>query len=242
VKIILHHEIMASTILIIDDDEKLNRLLTDFLSEFGFKTLTAAHPEDGLKKLSRKSPDLVILDVMLPGMDGFEVCKTIRQHSSVPIIMLTARGELMDKVVGLELGADDYLPKPFEPRELVARIHSILRRTQKIDQTRPQSFDRLKIDVSRHIVKLDEEIVDLTTNEFAALTLLAGNPGKVFNRDEILQELRGIDCDAFNRSVDITMSRLRQKLNDDPKNPTFIKTVWGTGYVFVAQPTDSKNL
>jgi DNA-binding response OmpR family regulator len=232
---------MASTILIIDDDEKLNRLLTDFLSEFGFKTLTATHPEDGLKQLSRKSPDLVILDVMLPGMDGFEVCKTIRQHSLVPIIMLTARGELMDKVVGLELGADDYLPKPFEPRELVARIHSVLRRTHKIDQTRPQSFDRLVIDVSRHIVKLDEKIVDLTTNEFAALVLLTGNPGKVFTRDEILQELRGIDCDAFNRSVDITMSRLRQKLNDDPKNPIFIKTVWGTGYVFIGSQDEAGN-
>ena len=231
---------MASTILIIDDDEKLNRLLTDFLSEFGFKILTATHPEDGLKKLSRKSPDLVILDVMLPGMDGFEVCKTIRQHSLVPIIMLTARGELMDKVVGLELGADDYLPKPFEPRELVARIHSVLRRSKKIDKTRPQSFDRLEIDFSRHIVKVDGDVADLTTNEFAALALLAGNPGKVFNRDEILQELRGIDCDAFNRSVDITMSRLRQKLNDDPKNPTFIKTVWGTGYVFIGEPTDKK--
>ena len=224
---------MESTILIIDDDEKLNRLLTDFLGEFGFKILTATHPEVGLKKLNQKSPDLVILDVMLPGMDGFEVCRTIRQHSLVPIIMLTARGELMDKVVGLELGADDYLPKPFEPRELVARIHSVLRRAQKIDMTQPQSFDRLEIDFTRHIVKLDEEIVDLTTNEFAALALLTGNPGKVFNRDEILQELRGMDCDAFNRSVDITMSRLRQKLNDDPKSPIFIKTVWGTGYVFI---------
>jgi DNA-binding response OmpR family regulator len=233
---------MDSTILIIDDDEKLNRLLTDFLGEFGFITLTATHPEDGLKKLNQKSPDLVILDVMLPGMDGFEVCKTIRQQSLVPIIMLTARGELSDKVVGLELGADDYLPKPFEPRELVARIHSVLRRTQKVDKTRPQSFDRLEIDFSRHIVKLDGDIVDLTTNEFAALALLAGKPGKVFNRDEILQELRGIDCDAFNRSVDITMSRLRQKLNDDAKSPVFIKTVWGTGYVFIGEPTESINL
>ena len=224
---------MEPTILIIDDDEKLNRLLTDFLSKFGFKLLTATHPENGLKMLSRTPPDLVILDVMLPGMDGFEVCKKIRQQSQVPIIMLTARGELMDKVVGLELGADDYLPKPFEPRELVARIHSVLRRTKKIETPRPQSFDRLEIDVSRHTVRLDGEIVDLTTNEFSALALLAGNPGRVFNRDEILQELRGIDCDAFNRSVDITMSRLRQKLNDDPKSPEFIKTVWGTGYVFI---------
>jgi DNA-binding response OmpR family regulator len=233
---------MDSTILIIDDDEKLNRLLTDFLAEFGFKTLTATHPEEGLKKLNQKAPELVILDVMLPGMDGFEVCKTIRQQSLVPIIMLTARGELMDKVVGLELGADDYLPKPFEPRELVARIHSVLRRTKKVDPTRPQSFGRLEIDFSRHISRLDGDILDLTTNEFTALALLAENPGKVFNRDEILQELRGIDCDAFNRSVDITMSRLRQKLNDDPKSPDFIKTVWGTGYVFIGEPTESNNL
>lgn len=230
---------MNPTILIIDDDEKLNQLLKGFLSDFGFKTLTAVHPEQGLKKLKHKSPDLVILDVMLPSMDGFEVCKKIRRSSSIPIIMLTARGELMDKVVGLELGADDYLPKPFEPRELVARIHSVLRRAKKIDETRPQSFGRLEIDFSKHIVKLDGDIADLTTNEFTALALLAGNPGKVFNRDQILQELRGIDCDAFNRSVDITMSRLRQKLNDDPKSPNFIKTVWGTGYVFIGEPAIS---
>jgi DNA-binding response OmpR family regulator len=226
---------MSSTILIIDDDEKLNALLTDFLNDFGFTVLSSTHPHDGLKKLKHQSPDLVILDVMLPGMDGFEVCKRIRQNSTVPIIMLTARGELMDKVVGLELGADDYLPKPFEPRELVARIHSVLRRVKKIDDTRPLVFERLEIDFSRHIVKLDGEITDLTTNEFAALALLAGSPGKVFDRDQILQELRGIDCDAFNRSVDITMSRLRQKLNDDPKSPTYIKTVWGTGYVFIGE-------
>ena len=224
---------MASTILIIDDDKKLNKLLTDFLGDFGFSTLSATHPQDGLKKLKQKSPDLVILDVMLPEMDGFEVCKVIRQRSAVPIIMLTARGELMDKVVGLELGADDYLPKPFEPRELVARIHSVLRRAKKIDDTRPQSFGPLNIDFAKHIVKLASETVELTTNEFTALALLCRNPGRVFNRDEILQELRGMDCDAFNRSVDITMSRLRQKLNDDPKSPRFIKTVWGAGYVFI---------
>ena len=227
---------MNPTILIIDDDEKLNQLLKGFLSDFGFNILSAVHPEEGLKKLKRKSPDLVILDVMLPAMDGFEVCKKIRQTSAIPIIMLTARGELMDKVVGLELGADDYLPKPFEPRELVARIHSVLRRAKKVDEIRTQSFGRLEIDFLKQVVKLDGNIADLTTNEFTALALLAGNPGKVFNRDEILQELRGIDCDAFNRSVDITMSRLRQKLDDDPKTPTFIKTVWGTGYVFIGEP------
>jgi len=230
---------MASNILIIDDDEKLNQLLTDFLSDFGFRTLTATHADDGMKKLNQKSPDLVILDVMLPGMDGFEVCKTIRQTSTVPIIMLTARGELMDKVVGLELGADDYLPKPFEPRELVARIHSVLRRTRNIDETKPLTLGNLEIDFTRRTVKIDGEPIELTTNEFAALALLAKNPGKVFDRDQILQELRGMDWEAFNRSVDITMSRLRQKLNDDPKAPKFIKTVWGTGYVFVGRHDES---
>jgi DNA-binding response OmpR family regulator len=231
---------MKPTLLIIDDDEKLNQLLKSFLGDFGFSVLTATYPSQGLKMLKQHSPDLIVLDVMLPEMDGFEVCKTIRQTFSVPIIMLTARGELMDKVVGLELGADDYLSKPFEPRELVARIHSVLRRTQKVDDTRPQICGRLEIDFSGHRVKLDGEVVSLTTNEFAALALLVKNPGKVYNRDQILQELRGMDCDAFNRSVDITMSRLRQKLKDDPKQPAFIKTVWGTGYVFVGDtPTDA---
>lgn len=227
---------MNPTILIIDDDEKLNHLLKNFFKDFGFNTLTAVHPEDGLKILKQRSPDLVILDIMLPFMDGFEVCKQIRHISSIPIIMLTARGDLTDRVVGLELGADDYLPKPFEPRELVARINSVLRRAKMIDKTRPQTFGRLEIDFSKQIVKLDGEVADLTTNEFAALALLAENPGKVFNRDQILQTLRGMDCDAFNRSVDITMSRLRQKLNDNPKSPTYVKTVWGTGYVFICEP------
>ncbi len=220
-------------LFIIDDDEKLNQLLHDFLGDFGFDTLSATHPAEGLQLVKKKTPDLVILDVMMPDMDGFEVCKTIRQEHTVPIIMLTARGEVTDKIVGLELGADDYLAKPFEPRELVARIHSVLRRSQKIDETRPQTFGSLEIDFAKHLVKLDGEVVDLTTNEFVALAFLVRNAGKVLDRDQILQELRGMDCDAFNRSVDITMSRLRQKLKDDPKTPAFIKTVWGTGYVFI---------
>ena len=224
---------MNPTILIIDDDKKLNKLLTDFLGDFGFQILTAVHPDDGLKLVDRKSPDLIILDVMLPDMNGFDVCKRIRQTSSIPIIMLTARGELMDKVVGLELGADDYLPKPFEPRELVARIQSVLRRSQPSDNLPPQTFGALEIDFLKRQVRLGGESIDLTTNEFVALALLVKNAGKVMDRDQILQELRGMDCEAFNRSVDIAMSRLRQKLNDDPKNPIFIKTIWGTGYVFI---------
>jgi DNA-binding response OmpR family regulator len=224
---------MKPTILIIDDDAKLNQLLTDFLEDFGYKIVTVTRPEEGLRKLKQEAPDLIILDVMLPGIGGFEVCKKIRQSYTVPIIMLTARGEVTDKVVGLELGADDYLPKPFEPRELVARIQSVLRRTNGIDNAQVKRLGRLEIDFSKRIVKLDGVIVDLTTNEFAALALLVKNSGKVLNRDQILDELRGMECDAFNRSVDITMSRLRHKLHDNPKNPSFIKTVWGTGYIFI---------
>ncbi len=227
---------MQQTILIIDDDAKLNRLLKDFFNDFGYKTITATTPEDGLKKLKNHGPDILILDVMLPGMSGFEVCKTIRKSSTIPIIMLTAKGELMDRVVGLELGADDYLPKPFEPRELVARIQSVLRRTRP-DTPRGdfKAFNDLHIDYQKHAVTLMGQPVELTTTEFAALRLLTLNPNTVLSRDRILDELRGIECEAFNRSVDITMSRLRQKLNDDPKKPAYIKTVWGTGYMFIAE-------
>ncbi len=225
---------MDATILIIDDDAKLNTLLTEFLVDFGLRAISATTPSAGLDLLGSQQPDLIILDVMLPEMNGFEVCKAIRRRSQVPIIMLTARGELMDKVVGLELGADDYLPKPFEPRELVARIQSVLRRAGSAPQTGTVlDFGRLRIDPARQEAVLDGQLVNLTTNEFAALLLLAQHPGVVMDRDRILQQLRGIDCDAFNRSVDITMSRLRSKLNDDPKAPRFIKTVWGSGYVFI---------
>jgi len=224
---------MNSRVLIIDDDEKLNLLLTDYLGKMGFEVLSAVLPEEGLQLLEQENPDLVILDVMLPEMDGFEVCRTIRQSSTVPVIMLTARGEVMDRVVGLEIGADDYLPKPFEPRELVARIQSVLRRVQPKNSSAVQKFGGLIIDFQKREVTLDEKIVYLTSNEFECLALLVKNVGKVLDRDQIMEELRGIEWDAFNRSVDITMSRLRNKLADDPKNPRFVKTIWGTGYLFI---------
>ncbi len=224
---------MNTTLLIIDDDDKLNRLLARYLEGFGFNLLAANHPEKGMELLKQKAPDLVILDVMLPDTNGFEVCKRIRASSSVPIIMLTARGDLMDRVVGLEIGADDYLPKPFEPRELVARIQSVLRRTRQAPDNRLLERGRLTIDLGRRQATIDGAQIALTTNEFNALSLLASHPGRVLNRDDILQELRGMDSEAFNRTVDITISRLRQKLGDDPRVPRFIKTVWGAGYVFV---------
>jgi DNA-binding response OmpR family regulator len=223
------------SLLIIDDDEKLNALLTEFFDGFGFQTDSATDPEAGLQALKRLRPDLVVLDVMLPGMNGFEVCKRIRQTSNVPIIMLTARGDVTDRIVGLELGADDYLPKPFEPRELVARIQTVLRRGRPAEDKNILTFGELIIDTTARSASLAETPLALTTNEFDALMLLVGKPGKVFSRDEILNTLRGMDCEAYNRSVDITMSRLRQKLQDDPKAPRFIKTVWGSGYVFIGE-------
>ena len=229
---------MKRTILIIDDDEKLNALLTAYLANHGFSLESATHPDEGLKKLKEVSPHLVILDVMLPGMDGFEVCKVIRRTSAIPILILTARGEFADRVVGLELGADDYLAKPFEPRELVARIHSILRRTEQNIITATRTFGPLRVNFQKRAAYINDVNVDLTTTEFEALSLLVRNPGVVLSRDQILDELRGMECDSFNRSIDITMSRLRQKLTDNPKDPAFIKTVWGTGYVFIGEESD----
>jgi len=229
---------MKTTILIIDDDSKLNRLLETFLADFNMEVSSATLPSVGLKLLKNDRPDLVILDLMLPEMDGFSVCREIRRLSQVPIIMLTARGDLTDRIVGLELGADDYLAKPFEPRELVARIQSVLRRCRSTPVTDNIIVGRISIDKMARTVSLDNKVVDLSTNEYDLLVLLVGQPGRVFSRDDILQELRGTDCDAFNRIVDITVSRLRQKLGDDPRSPQLIKTIWGAGYSFMGGGVD----
>ena len=184
---------MNKTILIIDDDRKLNNLLRDYLAKFGFKVMAATHPDEGLQILKRELPDLVILDIMLPDMDGFEVCKKIRKEYSVPIIMLTARGEVTDRIVGLELGADDYLPKPFEPRELVARIQSVLRRSSEHSESEVIAFGDLFVDMGKHAVLSDGQEVDLTTMEFEMLALLVSHPGKVFSRNQIMDQIRGLE-------------------------------------------------
>ena len=227
---------MKQKILVIEDDEKLIELLSDYLSNFNFEVIAATHPAKGMEMIPDAKPNLVILDIMLPGMDGFEVCKLIRKNSSLPIIMLTARGVVMDKIVGLELGADDYLPKPFEPRELVARIQSVLRRTKDKPQQEALTFGNLTINLSNHDVKLNGNPLTLTSTEFELLSLFANHPGKVLSRDHILESVQGIAWESFNRSVDVLVSRLRQKLGDDPKHPVFLKTIWGTGYLFFNDP------
>jgi len=225
---------MAPTILIIDDDEKLIRLLTEYISQYNYTVMSATIPSVGLKLIDKKDPDLIILDVMLPEKNGFELCKEIRASREVPIIMLTARGEVTDRIVGLELGADDYLAKPFEPRELIARIQSVLRRGAGRSGKIRYEFGDLLIDTQKRTVTIKGNPVDLSTSEFEVLFLLAKNQNRVLNRDAIMNNLRGMDWAAFDRSVDVLVSRVRQKLKDDPKNPKYIKTIWGTGYKFVA--------
>lgn len=227
---------MKEKILIIDDDEKLNSLLSDYLIKFGFHPLSADHPNQGLKILKEEEPNLVILDIMLPDMDGFEVCKIIRKESNIPIIMLTARGDLTDRVVGLEIGADDYLAKPFEPRELVARIQSVLRRADHPKKNETHLvFGGLDINLENHNVMLDGQPLELTSTEFELLTLFVKHPGKVLDRDKIMDWVSGIEWESYNRSVDVLVSRLRQKLRDDPKHPVYLKTIWGTGYLFLGK-------
>ena len=227
-------------VLIIDDDESLADLLTQYLARFDMELLAANCPSKGYEILTQQKPQAVILDVMLPEEDGFAVCKNIRKDSDIPIIMLTARGDVMDRVVGLEIGADDYLAKPFEPRELVARLQTILRRT--IKTTQPQSskdnglleFNGLTINIQRQQVILLEKTLDLTTTEYRLLLLLAQSPQTVFSRDDILNHLKGVEVELFSRSVDIAISRLRQKLKEE-SDTEFIKTVWGAGYCFVGE-------
>ncbi len=222
-------------ILIIDDDPKLNDLLNDYLVKFGYETLSATLPSDGMKRIQDFRPDLIILDVMMPEMDGFEVCREIRKDSSIPVIMLTARGEVTDRVVGLELGADDYVPKPFEPRELVARIQSVLRRFQSDSVTDKIMVGSLELFPNKYIAQIEGKSLDLSTLEFDLLLLFVKNKDRVLSRDQLMDQLHGMDLSAFDRSIDVLVSRLRNKLNDDPKSPAYIKTIRRLGYKFVGE-------
>jgi len=215
-----------SRILLIDDDAELGPPLARYFQRFELELATAGRPSEGLALLRSGRFDAAILDVMLPEMDGFALCRAIRAESDIPIIMLTARGELTDRVVGLELGADDYLPKPFEPRELVARLQTILRRQRVAGGTRRLQFDGLEIDLDTHAALRMGEPVALTGAEFALLALLARESGKVVSRDDILNHLRGHEADIYTRAVDILVSRLRKKL--DPLD--CIRTVRNAGY------------
>ena len=218
--------------LLIDDDQKLGDLLKNYLKSYDIDLSAINDPRNAIKTINHLDPDLLILDVMMPHINGFELCKMIREESDTPIIILSARGESDDKVKGIDLGADDYLSKPFEARELVARIHSLLRRTQKDLTVRSDPI--FEVDQQRLEVSLNGNVLDLTTKEFELMDLFIKNPGVIFTRDEIIKEIKGIDAHLFSRSIDILISRLRHKIENDPKEPKIIKTIWGKGYMFVA--------
>ena len=216
-------------ILLIDDDELLAPPLATYFSRFDFELDSATRPSEGLAKLRAQAYDAAILDVMLPEFDGFELCRQIRRESDIPVIMLTARGEVMDRVVGLEIGADDYVPKPFEPRELLARLQTVLRRARlPAAHITRIVFDGLVIDLERRQVQRGGETIELTGTEFELLVWLASEPQKVFDRDQILNRLRGHEAELHTRAVDILISRLRRKL--EPLD--CIKTLRNAGYAF----------
>jgi two-component system phosphate regulon response regulator OmpR len=233
---------MAAEVLIIDDDTRLAAMLSDYLRSAGFSTRSAATGLSGLQEISRQAPDAVILDVMLPDHDGFEICRRIRAGSGLPVLMLTAKGEDTDRIVGLELGADDYLPKPFNPRELVARLKAILRRTQAAGPLSPLDvlrFGRLEIDRGQHCVRLDGAERSLTGYQFALLLNLAENAGRVLSRERLMELTKGEELEAFDRSIDVHISRIRAAIETDPKHPRRIITLRGSGYIFARNQDDT---
>ncbi len=224
---------MTERILLIEDDARLAEMVKNYLGESGFSVTVASTGRAGLALHGRQEFDALILDLMLPDIDGLEVCRKIRADAQTPILMLTARGDAMDRVVGLEIGADDYVPKPFEPRELLARLRAILRRAKGGDaRCELLRFGRLEIDVGARQVRLDGELRCVTGHQFDLLLVLARHAGRVMSREAIMDFLRNERLDAFDRSIDVHISRIRAAIEDDPKKPRRVITVRGAGYVF----------
>lgn len=231
---------MAGRVLIIEDDAKIRMLLREYLEGNGFQVLTLSDGNNALDFIISESPDILILDIMLPGKDGLEVLREIRQKSSIPVIMLTAKGEDADRIVGLELGADDYLPKPFNPRELLARMRAVMRRTfQDRDVEADTDAEHLitaggiMLNRAKQTAVLEDEEIELSSTEYKILEVLMTNPNVILNRDQIMNYARGRDFMAFDRSIDVHISKLRSKLERNPRSPRRIKTIWGSGYMFV---------
>lgn len=223
---------MAQRILLIDDDARLAGMVSEYLGGAGFRVTVAGRGEAGMEKLEREPFDALVLDLMLPDMDGLEVCRRVRAKTDVPILMLTARGDAADRIVGLEIGADDYLPKPFEPRELLARLKAVLRRGRAPEAARRMRFGRLEIDRDARIVRVDGRDKTLTGYQFALLVAFAENAGRVLSRDQLMDLVKGEPLEAFDRSIDVHVSRIRAAIEDDARKPRRILTVRGAGYVF----------
>lgn len=224
-------------VLIIEDDVRLAELTRDYLESNGFKVTIEGEGSRGVEQILALQPDLVILDLMLPGEDGLSICRRVRPDYAGPILMLTARTDDMDQVLGLEMGADDYVPKPVQPRVLLARMRALLRRAEIADQSGDSrlSFGNLEVDSATREAWLEGERIDLTSAEFDLLWLLASNAGRVLTREEIFNNLRGIKYDGQDRSIDVRVSRIRPKIGDDPNHPHRIKTVRSKGYLFVKE-------
>ena len=219
------------SVLIVDDDLKITKLLKSYFDKEGFITYLAHDGTSVIPIVKEKEPDIIILDLMLPGLDGYEVTRKLRRDGDIPILMLTARDEETDRLIGLEMGADDYVTKPFSPREVVARAKAILRRTQKAAaQAEPVRVGDLVIDSECHLVKKGADTLDLTPTEFKILDLLAGSVNRVFTRLQIVERVQGYAFDGYERTVDAHMKNLRRKLEDNPKEPRYIQTVYGVGY------------
>jgi DNA-binding response OmpR family regulator len=221
--------------LLIEDDARLAGLVAEYLGEAGFRVAIAADGRAGLERLAREPFDALVLDLMLPDLDGLEVCRQVRARSDLPVLMLTARGDAMDRVVGLEVGADDYLPKPFEPRELLARLRAILRRRQPGGPQNLLRFGRLEIDRDARVVRVDGAERSLTAHQFTLLVALAEKAGRVLSREALMDLVKGEALETFDRSIDVHISRIRAAIEDDPRRPRRILTVRGAGYVFARQ-------
>ena len=224
---------MNEIILIIEDEPKIAKLARDYLEQSSYRAFIAADGNSGLAMARREHPDLIVLDLMLPGMDGLDVCRALRRESDVPIIMLTARSEETDRLIGLELGADDYITKPFSPRELVARVRALLRRVKgTVYQPGIIRAGDLTIDIDSHRLTRGEESIHLTRFEFSLLQVLAQHPGQMYSRAQLLEKLHGVAFDGYDRSVDAHIKNLRRKIEVDPTDPKYILTVYGIGYKF----------
>ena len=223
---------MTARLLLIEDDTRLARMVEDYLSEAGFRVMHAASGRAGIEIAQRDSFDAIILDLMLPDIDGLEVCRTVRAKAETPILMLTARGDAMDRIVGLEMGADDYLPKPFEPRELLARLRAILRRAQGATASHVLKFGRIEIDRDARDVRVDGASRPLTSYQFDIVLAMAERAGRVLSREALFDIVKGESIEAFDRSIDVHISRIRSAIEDNPKKPRRVLTVRGAGYVF----------
>jgi len=222
---------MTQTILVVDDEARIVKLVRDYLERAGFAVLVAHDGETALALARIEQPDLIVLDLMLPGMDGLDVCRRLRQMSGVPIIMLTARVEEADRVVGLELGADDYVTKPFSPRELVARVRSTLRRaTGQVGPTAIVRAGDVELDTASLTATVGGKPVDLTSTEFQVLATLARQPGRIFSREQLLEAVHGVAFEGYDRSIDSHIKNIRRKIEPDPRQPSYIQTVYGVGY------------